>query len=159
MCMKHKVIIYTDGSSRGNPGPGGYGAILLAGEHKKELTAGFKKTTNNRMELLAAIVALEALKKPCAVELISDSKYVIDAMRKDWIGGWKKKGWSRGPNKPLKNADLWKRLDLAHASHQMTWSWVKGHAGNPMNERCDELAFGSASGDDLLDDEGFVEEA
>lgn len=158
MCMKSNVTIYTDGSSRGNPGPGGYGAILIAGPHKKELTEGFKKTTNNRMELLAAIVALEALKKPCAVELISDSKYVIDAMRKNWIGGWKKKGWSRGPNKPLKNADLWQRLDKAHAPHEMVWSWVKGHAGNPMNERCDELAFGSASGDELIEDVGFVEE-
>lgn len=159
MCMKHKVTIYTDGSSRGNPGPGGYGAILLAGEHKKELCAGFLKTTNNRMELMGAIVALEALKKPCAVELISDSKYVIDAMRKGWLVGWKKKGWSRGPNKPLKNVDLWKRLDLAAQSHDMTWSWVKGHAGNPMNERCDALAFGSTEGENLPVDEGFVEEA
>ncbi|MFC5050117.1 ribonuclease HI [Rubritalea spongiae] len=153
------VTIYTDGSSRGNPGPGGYGAVLIAGKHKKELSGGFAKTTNNRMELMAAIVALEALKKPCAVELVSDSKYVIDAMRLGWIHGWKKKGWSRGPNKPLKNAELWQRLEKAAASHQMTWTWVKGHAGNPMNERCDELAFGCAEGDNLPVDEGFKEGA
>jgi ribonuclease HI len=152
------VTIYTDGSSRGNPGPGGYGAVLIAGSHKKELSGGFAKTTNNRMELMAAIVALEALKCPCAVELISDSKYVIDAMRLGWIHGWKKKGWSRGPNKALKNAGLWQRLEKAAEPHQMTWTWVKGHAGNPMNERCDELAFGCAEGESLPDDEGFMEE-
>lgn len=152
-----KVTIYTDGSSRGNPGPGGYGAILLAGAHRKELSGGFAKTTNNRMELMAAIVALEALKKPCEVELVSDSKYVIDAMRLGWIHGWKKKGWSRGPNKPLKNAELWQRLDSASKSHKMVWSWVKGHSGHPMNERCDELAFSSTEEDSLPVDEGFLE--
>lgn len=157
--MQHKVTIYIDGSSRGNPGPGGYGAVLIAGQHKKELSGGFAKTTNNRMELMGAIVALEALKKPCAVELISDSKYVIDAMRLSWIHGWKKRGWSRGPNKPLKNAELWRRLDKAAAPHTMTWSWVKGHAGNPMNERCDKLAFGSAEGGNLPEDEGFLDES
>ncbi|MEO1856742.1 MAG: ribonuclease HI [Rubritalea sp.] len=156
--MKHNVTIYTDGSSRGNPGPGGYGAILISGDRKKELCGGYLRTTNNRMELMGAIVALEALKKPCEVELISDSKYVIDAMRKGWIHGWKKKSWSRGPNKPLKNAELWQRLDKAQAQHKMTWSWVKGHAGNPMNERCDELAYGSTEGKDLPEDVGFVSE-
>ena len=156
--MKHNVTIYTDGSSRGNPGPGGYGAILITGRHKKELSGGFLKTTNNRMELMGAIVALEALKQSCAVELISDSKYVIDAMAKGWIHGWKKKGWSRRPSKPLKNAELWQRLDKAQAEHKMTWSWVKGHAGHPMNERCDELAYGSAEGEDLPVDAGFRSE-
>jgi ribonuclease HI len=156
--MKHNVTIYTDGSSRGNPGPGGYGAILITGQHKKELSGGYLKTTNNRMELMGAIVALEALKQSCGVELISDSKYVIDAMRLGWIHGWKKKGWSRGPNKPLKNAELWQRLDKAQAQHKMTWSWVKGHAGNPMNERCDELAYGSTEGKNLPVDVGFVGE-
>ncbi len=157
--MQHKVTIYSDGSSRGNPGPGGYGAVLIAGQHEKELSGGFAKTTNNRMELMGAIVALEALKKPCAVELISDSKYVIDAMRLGWIHGWKKKGWSRGPNKPLKNAELWQRLDKAASPHTMTWSWVKGHADNPMNERCDKLASGSAKGENLPEDEGFLDES
>ena len=156
--MKHNVTIYTDGSSRGNPGPGGYGAILINGRHKKELSGGFLKTTNNRMELMGAIVALEALKQSCEVELISDSKYVIDAMRLGWIQGWKKKGWSRGPNKLLKNAELWQRLDKAQAQHKMTWSWVKGHAGNPMNERCDELAYGSTEGKNLPVDAGFAGE-
>ena len=156
--MKHNVTIYTDGSSRGNPGPGGYGAILITGRHKKELSGGFLKTTNNRMELMGAIVALEALKQSCQVELISDSKYVIDAMAKGWIHSWKLKGWSRGPNKPLKNAELWQRLDKAQAQHKMTWSWVKGHAGNPMNERCDELAYGSTEGKNLPVDAGFVGE-
>ena len=156
--MKHNVTIYTDGSSRGNPGPGGYGAILITGQHKKELSGGYLKTTNNRMELMGAIVALEALKQSCGVELISDSKYVIDAMRLGWIHGWKKKGWSRGPNKPLKNAELWQRLDKAQAQHKMIWSWVKGHAGNPMNERCDELAYGSTEGEDLPVDAGFRSE-
>ena len=157
--MKHQVTIYTDGSSRGNPGPGGYAAILKAGKHLKELSGGFLKTTNNRMELMAAIVALEALKQECVVELVSDSKYVVDAMRKGWIQGWKKKGWSRGPKKPLKNVDLWKRLDAAAAKHEMTWSWVKGHAGNPMNERCDELAVSETEKPGLKPDAGFVEEA
>ncbi len=157
--MKHQVTIYTDGSSRGNPGPGGYAAILKAGNHLKELSGGFLKTTNNRMELMAAIVAIEALNQECVVELVSDSKYVVDAMRKGWILGWKKKGWSRGPKKPLKNVDLWKRLDVAASGHEVTWSWVKGHAGNPMNERCDELAVAATEKPGLEPDRGFVEDS
>ncbi|WP_026292728.1 ribonuclease HI [Rubritalea marina] len=156
--MKHQVTIYTDGSSRGNPGPGGYAAVLQAGSHQKELSGGFAKTTNNRMELMAAIVALEALKQPCAVQLVSDSKYVVDAMRQGWIHGWKKKGWSRGPKKPLKNAELWQRLDRAASAHEMTWTWVKGHAGNPMNERCDELAVAETEKPNLQPDPGFIED-
>ncbi|MFC4991126.1 ribonuclease HI [Rubritalea tangerina] len=150
-----KVMIYTDGSSLGNPGPGGYGAVLLYGEHRKELSGGFLKTTNNRMELMAAIVGLEALKKPCVVELVSDSKYVVDAMRLGWIRGWKMKGWSRGPSKPLKNADLWQRLERAQEKHQVTWTWVKGHAGHEHNERCDALAVAAAEGGELPEDVGY----
>lgn len=157
--QRHKVTIYTDGSSRGNPGPGGYGVILLATGRRKELSGGYRKTTNNRMELMAAIVGLESLKRACEVELISDSKYVIDAMRLGWLEGWKKKGWSRGPNKPLKNSDLWKRLERAAQEHTVCWSWVKGHAGNPNNERCDELAFGATEDEALAEDVGYLEQA
>lgn len=153
-----KVIIYTDGSARGNPdGPGGYGTILTCvdkdgNQIRKELSAGYKKTTNNRMEMMAAIVGLEALTKPCEVELVSDSKYLTDAFNQHWIDGWIKKGWKRGKNEPVKNVDLWKRLLKAKEAHNVTFTWVKGHAGHPENERCDELATTAADGADLLDD-------
>lgn len=153
-----KVTIYTDGSARGNPdGPGGYGTILSfvdskGEDHRKELSAGYKKTTNNRMELMAAIVGLEALTKPCEVELISDSKYLTDAFNQHWIEGWIKKGWKRGKNEPVKNVDLWQRLLKAKEMHKVTFVWVKGHNGHPENERCDELATTAADGNDLLDD-------
>jgi ribonuclease HI len=150
-----KVHIYTDGSSRGNPGPGGYGTILMSGEHKKELSEGFKKTTNNRMELMAVIVGLEKLNAPCEVEVFSDSKYVINAMLKGWIHGWRKKGWVKADKKPLKNTDLWKRLYEAMQAHDVKWNWVKGHAGNKYNERCDYLATFAAKGKNLLEDVGF----
>lgn len=150
-----KVLIYTDGSSRGNPGPGGYGAILLSGEHQKERSGGYKETTNNRMELMAVIVALEALKVPCIVEVISDSRYVINAMDKGWIHAWRQKGWAKADKKPLKNTDLWKRVYDAMQIHEVKWTWVKGHAGNKYNERCDELATSAALGENLLVDEGF----
>ena len=153
-----QVKIYTDGAARGNPdGPGGYGAVLeyvdLKGTlHTKELSQGYKKTTNNRMELMAVIVALEALNRPCEVELYSDSKYVVDAFNQHWIDSWLKKGWKRGKNEPVKNADLWKRLLKAKDPHQVTFIWVKGHDGHPQNERCDTLATTAADGNDLSDD-------
>jgi Ribonuclease HI len=153
-----KVTLYTDGSARGNPdGPGGYGAILVYVDskgitHEKELSAGFKKTTNNRMELMAAIVGLEALTKPCEVVLYSDSQYLVKAFNEHWLEGWIKKGWKRGKNEPVKNIDLWKRILKAMELHQVTFVWVKGHAGHPMNERCDVLATTAADGDNLADD-------
>ena len=133
------VAIYTDGSCLGNPGPGGWGAILVYGDVEKEMSGGEDNTTNNRMELLAAIMALEALKRPVAVTLTSDSSYLKDGITK-WIHGWKKNGWKTAAKKPVANQDLWQRLDEAIAPHQINWQWVKGHAGHPMNERCDDLA-------------------
>lgn len=153
-----KVKIYTDGSARGNPdGPGGYGAILSftdssGTEHRRELSNGYKKTTNNRMELMGAIAGLEALTKPCDVELYSDSQYVVKAFNDNWIDGWIKKGWKRGKNEPVKNVDLWQRLLKAKEPHNVTFIWVKGHNGHPENERCDVLATTAADGDNLLDD-------
>lgn len=157
-----KVVAYTDGSSRGNPGPGGYGAILLyegpdGVMHRKEMSAGYARTTNNRMELLGAIVALEALKVPCAVELHSDSQYVVNAFNKHWVEGWQRKGWKTAGKKPVKNPDLWQRLLKAMTSHEVRWVWVKGHAGHELNERADELATLAADGEGgpLLDDAGY----
>ena len=153
--LMKKVIIYTDGSSRGNPGPGGYGAILLSGKHVKEQSGGYKKTTNNRMELMAVIVAIEALRMPSEVEVFSDSKYVINAMAKGWMHGWRQRGWAKADKKPLKNVDLWRRVYDAIQSHEVTWTWVKGHAGNRYNERCDYLATFAAQGKNLPRDDGF----
>ena len=133
------VSIYTDGSCLGNPGPGGWGAILVYGDAKKELSGAEDNTTNNRMELMAAIMALEALNRPVDVTLTSDSVYLKDGITK-WIHGWKKNGWKTAAKKPVANQDLWERLDAAITPHRITWAWVKGHAGHPMNERCDELA-------------------
>ena len=153
-----KVSLYTDGAARGNPdGPGGYGAILQFIDskgtlHEREYSCGYKKTTNNRMELMAAIVGLEALTKPCDVELYSDSKYLTDAFNQHWVESWIKKGWKRGKNEPVKNIDLWKRLLKAMEPHQVTFIWVKGHAGHPLNERCDTLATTAADQNALLDD-------
>lgn len=153
-----EVTIYTDGSARGNPdGPGGYGTVLQFVDskgqlHEREYSAGYKKTTNNRMELMAAIVGLEALTKPCEVKLYSDSKYLTDAFNQKWIDGWIRKGWKRSGNEPVKNVDLWKRLLKAMEPHQVTFLWVKGHAGHPENERCDQLATSAADGTSLLDD-------
>jgi ribonuclease HI len=135
-----KVVIYTDGACRGNPGPGGWGAILIAANgHEKELCGGELATTNNRMELMAAIQALESLKKPCQVELHTDSKYVQQGIH-EWIHGWKKRGWLTADKKPVKNDDLWKRLDAARLRHKVDWRWVKGHAGHELNEHADALA-------------------
>ena len=133
------VIVHTDGACSGNPGPGGWGAILTYGEHEKELKGGEPHTTNNRMELMAAIAALEALKKRSTVELHTDSKYVHDGISK-WIHGWKRNGWKTADRKPVKNMDLWQRLDDAIKHHDVHWRWVKGHAGHEMNERADQLA-------------------
>ncbi len=145
------IELFTDGSSRGNPGPGGYGTILRWKHHTKELTAGYRKTTNNRMELLAVIVGLEAISKPgIPVTVYSDSKYVVDAVEKRWVFGWQKKGF-----KGKANADLWARFLRIYAKHNVKFVWIKGHAGHPENERCDELAVASAMSSNLLIDEGF----
>jgi ribonuclease HI len=136
---KQIVVVHTDGACSGNPGPGGWGAILRYGGHEKELQGGEALTTNNRMELTAAIMALEALTRPATVELHTDSQYLRDGISK-WIHGWKRNGWKTSEKKPVKNADLWQRLDVALARHQVSWHWVKGHAGHDDNERADELA-------------------
>ena len=136
--MSH-VIIHTDGACKGNPGPGGWGAILQASGKTKELCGGEPLTTNNRMELTAAIMALEALTRPCKIDLHTDSKYVMDGIT-SWIHGWKARGWKTADKKPVKNDDLWKRLDVARTRHEVKWHWVKGHAGHELNERADGLA-------------------
>ncbi len=133
------VVVYTDGACSGNPGPGGWGAILTFGKHRKELSGGEAETTNNRMELLAAISALEVLKRRSKVELHTDSNYLKDGITK-WIFGWKRNGWKTADKKPVKNVELWQRLDAAKAAHDVSWHWVKGHAGHAENERADELA-------------------
>ncbi len=137
--MTPDVVIYTDGACRGNPGPGGWGAILISGEHEKEVAGGERLTTNNRMELTAAIKALEALKRPCRVELHTDSQYLRQGVT-EWMTNWKRRGWLTADKKPVKNEDLWRRLDEARARHQVDWRWVKGHAGHPLNERADAIA-------------------
>ncbi|MCD7717694.1 MAG: ribonuclease HI [Lachnospiraceae bacterium] len=153
-----KVRIFTDGAARGNPdGPGGYGVILqytdAAGElHEREFSQGYVKTTNNRMELMAAIVGLEALNRPCEIELYSDSQYLIKAFNEHWLDSWIKKNWMRNKTDPVKNVDLWKRLLSAAGPHRITWNWVKGHDGHPENERCDQLATGAADGEGLIED-------
>ncbi|MGQ3673045.1 ribonuclease HI [Xanthobacter sp. TB0136] len=134
-----QVEIFTDGACSGNPGPGGWGALLRFGPHEKDLKGGEGETTNNRMELTAAIRALEALKEPCAVDLHTDSEYLRNGVTK-WMHGWKRNGWRTADKKPVKNQDLWEALDLAIQRHKIEWHWVKGHAGHPENERADELA-------------------
>lgn len=133
------IVVYTDGACSGNPGPGGWGAILMSGPHRKELKGGEAETTNNRMELLAAIAALEQLKRASDVELHTDSSYLKNGITQ-WIHGWKRNGWRTADKKPVKNADLWQRLEAAAKLHKIDWRWVKGHAGHPENERADELA-------------------
>ena len=137
------VDIFTDGACKGNPGPGGWGAIIRSGAHEKELSGGEPLTTNNRMEMLAAIRALQALKRPCDVTLHTDSIYLRDGITK-WIHGWQRNGWKTADRKPVKNADLWQELLDAVASHKIKWQWVKGHAGHPENERADRLACDAA---------------
>ncbi|CAN5396188.1 ribonuclease HI [soil metagenome] len=149
--LSHHITIYTDGSSRGNPGPGGYGAILMSGHHRKEISQGYKLTTNNRMELLSVIVALESLKNDgSTVTIYSDSKYVVDSVEKGWVFNWQKKNYQG-----KKNPDLWARFLRIYPTHKVKFIWVKGHAENPLNERCDELAVAAAMGSNLIIDEGY----
>ncbi|QEP43418.1 ribonuclease HI [Ectothiorhodospiraceae bacterium BW-2] len=136
---QNRVEIFTDGACRGNPGPGGWGALLRYNGHERELYGAAAETTNNRMELLAAIQALEALNRPCAVSLTSDSRYLLQGIQ-EWLPGWKRRNWRNGAKQPVKNIDLWQRLDELTQSHQIEWHWVKGHAGHPENERADALA-------------------
>lgn len=147
-----QVMIYTDGACSGNPGPGGWAALVKYKETIREISGGEEQTTNNRMELTAVIEALKILKEPCKVDLYSDSKYVVDAFNQHWIDSWLKKGWKRGKNEPVKNVDLWKRLLKAKEPHRVTFIWVKGHDGHAQNERCDTLATTAADGNDLIDD-------
>lgn len=148
----HDIILYTDGAAQGNPGPGGYGAVLISPPHRKELSAGYRLTTNNRMELLAVIAGLEALKYDgCNVTVYSDSRYVVDAVDKGWVFGWEKKGF-----KEKKNPDLWIRFLKVYRRHRVKFVWVKGHDGNRENERCDRLAVAAAAGPRLLEDTGYI---
>jgi ribonuclease HI len=147
-----RVTIFTDGSCLGNPGPGGYAAVLLAGPHRMELAQGFSGTTNNRMELMAVIAGLESLKTKSAVEIVTDSQYVKKAFTDRWLAGWQKNGWKTASKQPVKNQDLWKRLVPLIAAHEVKWRWVRGHSGDPENERCDVLARGAASGRNLPPD-------
>jgi ribonuclease HI len=147
-----KVVIHTDGACKGNPGPGAWGAVLVCGKHRKEISAAYRLTTNNRMELRAAIAALELLSESCEVELHSDSKYLIDAIQKNWIDRWKRRGWRTSDKQAVKNQDLWLRLTEVMAPHRIQWHWVKGHAGHRENERCDELANIAVVCGNLLDD-------
>ncbi len=147
-----KVLVYTDGACSGNPGPGGYGAILRCNGSEKELSGGFRNTTNNRMEIMGAVAALEALREPCEVTLITDSQYLVNSIEKRWVFGWKARGWRRGKNEPVLNVDLWKRLLPLLERHRVTFQWVRGHAGHAENERCDTLAVAAAQAKDLPED-------
>ena len=150
-----QVEIYTDGACSGNPGKGGYGAVLKYGDYRKELSEGFLLTTNNRMELLGAITALKALKEPCHVTLFSDSQYVINALSLGWAKSWRENGWRKSNKEKALNPDLWEILINETDKHEMEYVWVKGHAGNPENERCDELAVAAANGENLKEDKGY----
>ena len=157
-----KVNIYTDGSSRGNPGRGGYGCIIQYTDsknklHEREFSQGYIETTNNRMELMGVITGIEALNKPCDITVTSDSKYVTDAFNKNWISGWKRRGWRKGNGERVKNIDLWERLlsAIKDGGHEVTFVWIKGHNGHPLNERCDQLATKVADGDDVIEDENY----
>ena len=148
------INLYTDGSSRGNPGPGGYGVVLTCGPHRREISCGYECTTNNRMELLAVIVGLEAIKRPNAqVNIYSDSSYVVKAINEGWLSNWQKKGLHK-----QKNADLWERFLMISRKHQLRFFWIKGHAGHPENERCDRLAVEAATSGNLLEDTGYITE-
>jgi ribonuclease HI len=154
MAFKH-VTIFTDGACLGNPGPGGYGIVLLYEDHRKELSGGFRLTTNNRMEILAAVVALETLKEKCRVTLHSDSQYVVNAIEKGWAVRWRANQWRRNKSEMALNPDLWERLLNGTDRHQAEFRWVKGHAGHPENERCDQLAMAAAKGKSLAVDTGY----
>ena len=150
-----EVQIFSDGSCLGNPGPGGYGVILRYKDINKELSQGYTHTTNNRMELMAVIVGLSSLKEPCKVTITTDSQYVKNGLTK-WLEGWKRNHWVSSSKAPVKNKDLWQRQDKESSRHEITFCWVKGHAGHPENERCDELARTAALGDNKITDEGFA---
>jgi ribonuclease HI len=149
-----RVLCYTDGACSGNPGPGGYGVILRWGEHTRELSAGFRRTTNQRMELRACVAALHALKRPCRITLVTDSLYVVKGMQ-EWVPGWMKRGWRRPGNQPIENLDLWQELHELAGRHETTFEWVKGHDGHPENERADELAREAIQRDASTPDEGY----
>ncbi|AGH82159.1 ribonuclease H [Psychromonas sp. CNPT3] len=149
-----KIEIYTDGSCLGNPGPGGYGVVLIFNKHRKELAEGYVRTTNNRMEMLACIKGLQSLTERCEVDLTTDSQYVRQGITL-WIHNWKKRGWKTASKAPVKNVDLWKALDLAQEKHTVHWHWVKGHSGHPENECCDDLARNAAENDAHQDDVGY----
>jgi len=152
--VKH-VKIYTDGACSNNPGPGGYGVVMLYNSHRKELSGGYRKTTNNRMELLAAIAGLETLKEPCRVRLYSDSQYLVNAMELGWARSWQAKGWRRSKKEKALNPDLWERLLELCKIHKVEFEWVRGHAGHPENERCDDLATAAVRSPDLAIDEVY----
>ena len=153
--MLKQITLYTDGSCLGNPGPGGYAAVLIYKQHRKELAQGYELTTNNRMELMAAIAGLQSLSEPCQVKLTTDSQYVRQGITQ-WIHGWKKKGWKTANREPVKNVELWLLLDSEIQRHDVEWFWVKGHSGHPENERCDELARNAAlAADSHLVDSGY----
>ena len=149
------VDLYTDGACKGNPGPGGYGVVLIYGKHRKELSAGFRWTTNNRMELTALIKALIKLKEPCRLRIFSDSKYLLNGLKGEWVLKWKRNGWRTASRQPVLNRDLWQELDLLLATHEPEYLWVKGHALNAENNRCDTLAVAAAKPEHLLVDEGY----
>jgi ribonuclease HI len=151
-----EVEIYTDGAALGNPGPGGYGVILRFGPHRKELSGGFRKTTNNRMEILAAIIGLENLKERCHVIITSDSRYLVDSVSKRWVYRWKANGWKRDKKEQVPNADLWERLLKLMQVHSVEFRWIRGHNGHEENERCDELATNAAGKSSLPVDTGYV---
>jgi ribonuclease HI len=150
-----KVTIYTDGACLGNPGPGGYGAVLIYNAHRKELSGGYRLTTNNRMEIMAVIAALSALKTRCQVDLYSDSQYVVNAMTKGWVPRWKAKNWRRTKEEKAKNPDLWQKVLELCARHQVAFHWIKGHNNNQENERCDQLAVAAANTEKLPPDVGY----
>ena len=153
--MPDRVIIYTDGACSGNPGPGGYGTVMQYGDNRKELSGGFRNTTNNRMELLAVIKGLQLLNRPCEVTVFSDSKYIVDAVNKGWARRWQANGWKRNKREKALNPDLWARLLKLLDIHEVSLRWVKGHAGNPGHERADTLAVAASHGDNLAIDEGY----
>jgi len=154
MVIMKKIQLYTDGSCLGNPGPGGYGAILVFNEHRRELAEGYQRTTNNRMEMLACVKGLESLTEVCEVDVTTDSQYVRQGITQ-WIHNWKKRGWKTAAKAPVKNVDLWKALDAAQQKHTVRWHWVKGHSGHPENERCDDLAREAAESNPTQIDQGF----
>jgi ribonuclease HI len=154
--MKH-VMLYTDGACSNNPGPGGYGVVLVYDSNRRELSGGFQRTTNNRMEIFAAIAGLEALKEPCRVTLTSDSQYLVNGIQKGWALKWKANGWMRNKKEKAINPDLWERLLRLCDIHDVHFEWVRGHAGHPENERCDELATAAARGPDKAVDSGYLE--